>query len=128
MSASKIIRHLLKLIYENKELISTIKNILEVFPEAVLIKRAGLDAEEDGLDIKFINNSAIQKLIPRYQQSSRHESLEAINIKMRESKLSDFLNDETELYNSETIKLTDLLKRCEEKVNYSSFSKCLIDF
>lgn len=116
ISASKVIRNFLKLIYENKELITTIKHILEVFPEAVLIKKVESKSENHRLDVKFINNSALQNLIPESRNASKIESLELINIKIRECKLPDMLIDDHDLYNSEIMKLTDLLTICEEKI------------
>ena len=67
---TKQILDFMKLLYKNKELISTIKHILKVFPEGVIIRvvrpRVGspnhgvplFDSEDSSTDLRFVNDTA----------------------------------------------------------------------
>ena len=61
MLISKIILGLFEQLQRNKKLIKSIKNILEVFPESVLIQ--SLDENTRTFILKFINNSAQNNFI-----------------------------------------------------------------
>lgn len=114
ISVSTMIRHLLTLIYENKELVSSIKKILEVFPEAVLIKTIESDSKND--EIKFINNSALDDFIGKADSTINFNELERLDLKVKEIKIIDPLDNEQNLYSTEIQKLTDFLRNSEEKV------------
>ena len=61
MVLCKIIRGLIALIHENKELVDTIKNILEVFPEGVIIE--GLKPKTKQIVVKYANRVASEDLL-----------------------------------------------------------------
>ena len=56
ITLSKIVRVFLSLLFENKQLIKTIKHILEVFPEGIIIQTPKFDSEN--YEIKFSNEIA----------------------------------------------------------------------
>mmetsp|Transcript_37766 Transcript_37766/g.43411 ORF Transcript_37766/g.43411 Transcript_37766/m.43411 type:complete len:190 (-) Transcript_37766:91-660(-) len=61
MIVSKIILGFMDMLYKNRQLTMTIKHILEIFPEAVLIQN--FDEKTQKLLIKFVNNSAKSNII-----------------------------------------------------------------
>ena len=60
MILSKIIKGLLQLIQQNQELVDTIKNMLEVLPEGVIIE--GKDKPNDHVLVRYANRIATQDL------------------------------------------------------------------
>ena len=61
ITLSQIVRMLLHLLYNNKQLLETIKHILEVFPEGIIIQTPTAEAGED--NIKFSNKEAKATLL-----------------------------------------------------------------
>ena len=60
MILSKIIKGLLQMIQQNQELVDTIKNMLEVLPEGVIIE--GKDKPNDHVLVRYANRIATQDL------------------------------------------------------------------
>lgn len=87
----KIIRGLIALIHENKELVDTIKNILEVFPEGVIIE--GLKPETNQFVVKYVNRVASEDLFNNrnYDEKSIDDSQLEYAI---ETNLNSSSNDE----------------------------------
>ena len=61
ITLSKIVKVFLSLLFENKQLIKTIKHILEVFPEGIIIQTPKCDTENH--EIKFTNEIAKKSLL-----------------------------------------------------------------
>ena len=61
MIAARIILGFILTIYKNQELAKTIKNILKIFPESIIIQ--SIDEKSDSPIIQFVNDSAIKDII-----------------------------------------------------------------
>jgi len=68
ITLSKIVKVFLSLLFENKQLIKTIKHILEVFPEGIIIQTPKRGTEND--EINFTNEIAKKSLLTE-QDSER---------------------------------------------------------
>jgi len=75
MTTARLIKDLLKLIQENKELLETIKNILQALPDGVVINV--LDPKTKKNILKFTNKSARQQLFG--SNKDRNESISLDN-------------------------------------------------
>lgn len=118
MTLSRIIIGLLQLIQENTELVNTIKNILEIFPDAVIIE--GTHEETENMVVKYANRSATQSLFDGNSYNNIPLNNKDLNLKVivhQNSKLDEGPVDTYENENDEGIKFSSLLDNHKAKLD-----------
>lgn len=104
MITSKIILGLLEHIQRNRKLIKTIKNILEVFPEAVLIQ--SLDDQSKSFVLSFINNTGTNNIVDYESPLDRpidDDKLKLVIKSVQTSSKSDAANSQGCLHRNATL-------------------------
>ena len=119
MVVAKILLGFLLLIHNNQELIKTTKNILQIFPEGIIIQTWG--HTEDKLLVDFVNNTASKELLnennPQNGQTDRNKIKDILNlvVKMKKEQSN---SDQSEQRN--TILLSELLMQHTKRIKDST--------
>jgi hypothetical protein len=100
------IRQTLTLFYENKKLLETIKLLLEVIPESLIIEC--YDEEKNQRVLKFANNYAKENIFEEFQRITPDISLNSLNLdtKVHEHQLLDKNDDANSVVSFENVELT----------------------
>ena len=83
MVISRVVLGLILVIYNNQDLIKTIKKILEGFPEGIIIQ--SVDQKSDRLVLKFINDDAKNEIIQYEDPTDRSIDDESLNYELKSS-------------------------------------------
>ena len=111
MIIAKIVLSFLMLIHSNQELTKTIKKILQIFPEGILIQI--LDENSGKLIVQFVNDTVTKEIIDYKDPWGKPINDEKLNLEFKMSNnISSNINNEL---NSIT-KLSSLLKSHVEKI------------
>ena len=123
MIQGKIIRDMLRLLNENKQLIETIQAILQMFPEGVLIQSQDKDSNESKL--KFANIVAKIQILMNFDCDENLENFEDTDsiFKLENNEPNQELESLTQILNHQNDKLQLDNEENKEKVTCSSMVK-----
>ena len=120
MQVAKKILNFLQLIQENRELVHTIKNILKVFPEGVLIQ--SLDETSRKVIIKFANN-----IIQNYFFKSDNSEGKTIETEVEDLIIKNVsnvnkadINDDSHMHKGKTFKFSEFIEHHSELASNTS--------
>ena len=109
MIAARIILGFILTIYKNQELVKTIKNILKIFPESIIIQ--SIDEKSDSPIIQFVNDLAIKDIIDYEDPVGKpiiNERLQYILAEVKHIKDSESFNQHG--HEANTYSLSELLQ------------------
>ena len=143
MVIARLLLGFIMMIHNNRDLIETIKKILEVFPEGIIIQ--SFDKDSQSLVVKFTNNTAAKEIInyeDHYGKPIDYEQLSFVvkstdniaesnllnqeNSNIKELSLSDLLQSQIEntiLNETEVVNSVELLNKQKSNSDESSDSK-----
>ena len=110
---STIIKNLLESLQKNKELIETIKSILEVLPESIIIQQ--FDSQLEKNIIKFTNYKAQNKILNCNGVCRKFCNSELFNFKIKESDLQELKQSE-EMKEVPDISIINILNIHQQKL------------
>ena len=104
MVIARILLGFILMIHNNQDLICTMKKILEVFPEGIIIQ--SFDENSQQLVVKFANNSAANEIINYQDLCDKPINDEKLNFVLKfddKIKESNTLNNENDIFISHTL-------------------------
>ena len=117
MIIAKLLLGFLLMNHNNQELIKTMKKILQLFPEGIIIQE--INEKCNLLPVEFINNTAVKELIDNsnfdntFIEKERIDQILNLSIKIKKENITF---DESE--NSDIIILSDLLQTHANRIQY----------
>jgi hypothetical protein len=103
------------LYHENKNLLETIKMLLQVFPESVIIQ--SYDKETKTNQLKFVNNAAKQYIFNNNIEDNPKMDIKDIDLQVRIKYSNNELNDsDKNIDYLETTQFSSLIKKEYEKI------------
>ena len=121
MVISTMVRVFLETIYKNRELVRTIKEILQVIPEPIFIQWINNKTHRNIL--KFANDNAQKKMFSNLNAIPKYLDDSSFDFKISESSLEDFKSSSEYSNSREEIKLSHILEYHQHHLEFQSIVK-----